>query len=245
MKRTKIVAFPVVVLLMLLNASAQEFHDPRLPLTTESNTLNYKLTGRQYAFYSTLQGSVYLTDDWVKGSVILENGDTHEDIYLKLNTLLGELITYNERNGATMVIDKFIVDKFKMQSPESSSVLFQKMYFDKYPKGEHYYNVLYENRLKLLCWYRTTEETTSLYRDKYGFLRDSRFNQESIFFILFPDDNLVKIKGTKRSLINLFPDQKRRIRRLLRKNRINFSSKSTGEIARAVKLIEAEFFSEL
>lgn len=238
----KKITFSIACLFTLLNAVSQEFHDPRLPLTAESNTLNYKLTGRQYYFHSTLQGSVYLNDDWVKGSVTLENGDKHEDVYLKLNTLSEELITHNERVGSTIIIDKYIIDEFNLKNDKSSSNIFRKLNFDEYPKGEHYFNVLYENELTLLCWYRTIEETTSYYRDSYGYLRDTWFKQESVYLLLLPDNNLVRIKGTKRSLINLFPEQKRKIRRLLRRNRINFSSESSAEITRAVKLIETEFF---
>ena len=44
-----------------------------------------------------------MNDDWVKGGVTLENGDKHEDVYLKLNTLSEELLTHNERVGASAV----------------------------------------------------------------------------------------------------------------------------------------------
>ena len=239
----KKIIFTIVFASMMLGAVCQEFHAPTVSLTTKSNTLNYKLSGSQYYFYSFLEGTVYLNDDWVRGSVVLENGDRFDNILLKLNTFTEDLITFNERIGAVEIIDKFIVDEFTMDTDKSSENLFRKLYFDKYPKGDHYFNVLYEGKLKLFCWYYTYEEKTSIYRDVHGLMRASRYKLNPIYFILFPDNNLIKVKSTRKSLVNLFPEQKKRIRKLFRKNKIRFTSKSTSELGRAVNLIETEFFS--
>jgi len=237
------ILFTIVFASMMFSAVCQEFHAPITSLTTKSNTLNYKLSGSQYYFFSSLEGSAYLNDDWVRGSVILENGDRYDSLLLKLNTFTEDLITFNERIGAVAIIDKFIVDEFTMDTDKSSENLFRKMYFDKYPKGEHYFNMLYEGKLKLLCWYYTFEKKTSTYKDVAGITRDSYYKLSPIYFIEFPDNTLVKVKSTRKSLINLFPEQKKRIRKLLRKNKIHFYSKNTSELARAVNLIETEFFS--
>ncbi len=238
------IGWSVVFACIIFNAASQEFHGPTVTLTAKSNTFNAKLSGKQYYFYSLIEGSVYLNDDWTKGAVILQNGDRYDSLFLKLNALDEDLVTYNERTGAVMVIDKFLIDEFILDVNKAAESTFSKLYFDKYPKGEHYYNLLYEGKLKLVRWYHAHEEKTTIYRDIHGLMRDSRYKINSTYFIDFPDNNLVKIKGTRKSLVNLFPEEKKQIRKLLRQNKVNFASKNALELARAVQLIETEFFPD-
>ncbi len=233
----------VVLVLAVFAGSAQEFYNSVNPLTTGANSLNYKLTGRKYYFTSSLEGTVYVDNEWTAGSVILENGDRYDNVYLKLNTLTEDLICYNERTGSIIILDKYIIDEFLMDTGNSISPRFRKIYFDKYPKGEHYFNVLYDGKLQFLLWYQTHEVKTSVYRDSHGFLRDTEYKPAQDFFLVFPDNNIIKIKGTRKSLIDVFPDKKKEVRYLFRKNKIRIASKNMAELARAVNLIEEEFFS--
>ena len=232
-----------VLFLAIISAESQEFYDSPNPLSTNSNTLNYKLTGRQYYFRENLNGTVYLNDDWELGSVLLRNGDRFENIYLKLNTFLEELIVFNERTGAIMIMDKFIIDEFELNNRFNSNNKFRNIYFDKFPKGHHYFNVIYDGKIKLFIWYQTKEVKTSVYKDDYGLLRDSEFKQEVDYFLVFPNGDVYKMAKKRSAYINLFPEQKKTVRQLFRKNKIHFTY-GASEAARAVKLIEEEFFSK-
>lgn len=235
----------VSLLFMLLTtaASAQEIQKPWDSFTPDSNTLNHKLTGTQYYFFSTLNGTAYFNDNWLKGSILLVNGDRYNDIYLKYNTFKEELVVFNERNGAIFVPDKYIISEFMLNLSSGRSEVFRKIYFDKFPKGERYFNILYDgDKLKLLIWHKTIEANVSMYRDKYGIRRATEFRQDITYFILFPDDNLVKISPNRRSFINLLPEQKKEVRKVLRKNRISYSSRES--LVKAVELIESTFFSK-
>lgn len=237
------ISISAIWILMMFSAKSQEFYESANAISIQSNNLKYKLTGSQYYFSETLYGTVYFNEDWEKGSVLLKNGDRIDNVYLKLNTFSEELIVFNERTGAIMILDNFIIDEFEINSASNSYKLFRKIYFDKYPKGEHYYNVIYDGKIKLLIWHVTSEVKTSVYTDGHGFLRDSEFKQEQIYFLVFPDGNIVKMANKRRAFIHVLPEQKKAIRKLFRKNNIHFGS-SLSEIARAVKLIEEEFFSK-
>ena len=86
--------------------------------------------------------------------------------------------------------------------------------------------------------HKTNEEKTSLYRDINGLMRDSQFKLTLTYFILFPDNELIKIYPNRRSFINLFPEQKKIVRRLLRRNSINL--KREEDMVKAVSLVEKE-----
>lgn len=234
----------IIPLIFLISTSgAQEFHIPWKPFTTEANSVNRKLTGRKYHFNSTLKGTVYYNNDWLKGSIVLENGDRHDSIFMKYNTFIEELIIFNERTGAIYILDKPDVSQFEIGTGNGSGKLFRKLYFDRFPRGERYFNVLYPgDKLKLLLWHKTNEEKTNLYRDINGLMRDSEFKLTLTYFLLFPDNDLIKIFPNRRSFINLFPEQKKIVRRLLRRNSINL--KREEDMVKAVSLVEKELFAD-
>jgi hypothetical protein len=238
------ILLPALLVLLISELSAQEFYNSVKPITTESNTLNYKLTGRRYHFTSTIRGPVYLDDEWRLGSVILANGDRHQNIYLKLNTLNDDLLWYNDRTGAITILDKFIIDEFILDTNNQNPTFFRKLNYDRYPKGEHYFNVVYDGKVKLLKWFLTEEISVPAYYDQSGYLKGTEYQMRKILFIVFPDNSLIKIDGSKKSFLDLFPEQKKKVRQLFRKNKIILGKKRDSEMIRAVKLIEENFFPD-
>jgi hypothetical protein len=244
MKQIYKIILLVNLVLVVFTINAQEFYRSVKPVTTEGNTLNYKLSGRQYYFTSPLRGSVNFNDFWSVGSVILENGDRYDSVSLMLNIYTEDLIWFNSRTGSLIVLDKYAIKEFILDTENYEKMLFRKIYIDKMPKGEHYFNVFYEGEIKLLGWHRVTEVSTSLYRDFYGYLRDKEYVRQVNYFIMFPNNDIVKISGSKKSFVNLFPEQKKTVRQIFRKNNIYLVEKNRNEILRATKLIETEFFSK-
>ncbi len=238
--KTKIVLSVVAVLIILnISSPAQEFYNSVKPLTTASNTLNYKLTGDQYHFLPTIMGSVYLNNDWSDCKIKLENGDVYEHIYVRLNTLLDELIAYNDRIGSVFVLDKSIVDEFELEKGYLSYNIFRKVNFERIPKGEHYMNVLYDGDVKLYIFHQTGVVKTSVYKDViHGGLRDSEYKQALSYYIVFSDNSMQKVLRKRRSFLQLFPEQKKVLKRLFRKNKVRFLSDE--DMIKAAQIIEQE-----
>ncbi len=231
----------VLSVFLFATVSAQEFYESYLPLTTKSNTLNYKLTGNKYFFLSSLNGTVYLNDQWSKGSLKLENGDKYENVSMKLNTFSDELVIFNNSTGSIFNVDKSIVSEFDMGLENNPYNLFRKVYLDKVLKGNYYFNVLYDNKIKLYLRHRTVETETSLYKDNTGIMRNSEFIPKSEYFIVFPDNSFHKISPKLRSFLQLFPEQKSQLRKAFRKNKIHFYNELEDTV-NAAKLVEQELF---
>lgn len=221
--------------------SGQQFYNSVKPLTTASNTLNYKLTGNQYYFWPKFMGTVYLNDEWSLAKLKLENGDIYEDVYVKLNTLFDELLIYNERVGSVITVDKTIIDEFELNQGMETYNLFRKVYFDRYPKGYHYVNVLYDGDVKLYIWHETMITKTSLYRNPVGNgMLDSEYKQELNYIIVFPDGSMHKVAAKRRTFLRLFPEQKRTLKRLFRRAGVHFYTNL--ELIEATRIIEKEIF---
>ena len=245
MKTSKYILIIITGIFLLLGtgATAQKRFVLEKPLTTESNTLNYKLAGKQYYNMIVPSGSVFLYNDWQDGYVKLINGDTYENLSLKYNIFLDELIQINNRSVSMIMLDKNIIQEFGFyHTIDGDSMVFIKMNSEKNPKEEHYFQLLHSQNLKLLILHRSVEEETTLYKDKYGYLRNTVFKPRTIYYLVFPRDRFEKFKLKRKSFLNLFPkSRKKEIRRLLRRNRITFQSDE--EAVQAVQLVEEMFYS--
>jgi hypothetical protein len=234
--KTKTILLSTIIFLSV-NVIAQNFrYSPWKKLTIESNSPYYKIPGKLYIFNSTITGSVFLYNDWKNGSIILENGASCDNLRLKLNTFLGELIMYNKQVDAIIIIDKDAVKEFTLVDDNGNTEIFRKVNFDKIPLGNRYLNVLYEGRIKLMLLYITVEQATSSYYDREVLLRNSEFITKKIYYLELPGRGIVSFKPKLRSIIELFPEQKKAIKQLHRKNHLTYNNEP--EIIRAIKFIE-------
>ena len=237
------IGFLFVFLFVSFALNGQEFYKSVNQISPKANSLNYKLTGKRHYFETSFKGTPYMYDEWQRGSVLLENGDSYDSLYLNLNTLAEELIWYNIRTGNLVDLDKFIIDEFTLYDKQNNIKLFKKIYSDKYHKGEHYYHILHDGEIKLWLWYRTIVVVTSVYKDVWGNMLNSEYDSQNEFFVVLPDSSVVRIKNNRKSLIQLFPEHKRVVRRLLVRNGIDFRDISISDMAKAVELIDQEIFS--
>ncbi len=223
---------------------AQNRFVPEKELTTESNTLNYKLAGKQYYNMVVPSGSVFLFNDWKEGYVKLINGDRYDNLSLKYNIYFDEVIQVNNRSVSMIMLDKNTVSEFGFYNEQNGETMtFTKMYFQKNPEGDYYFNCLYSGNLKLVVRHRSLEEETNMYKDSYGMMRNSKFNVYKNYYVIFPGDQFERLRLKRRSFVDLFPGSKetrKEIKRILRRNRIYF--RTDEETIRAVKLVDEAFY---
>jgi len=232
-----------MLFLGIFTSNGQEFYKSVNKISPEANSLNYKLTGKRHYIGSSYIGTPYLYDGWQLGSIQLENGDRYDSLFLNLNTLTEDLVWYNKRTGSLVELDKFIIDEFTFNDSKGNIRLFRKINNDKNLMGEHYYNILYDSEIKLWLWHKTIVAVTREYWDDRGNFLNSEYDSQEQFLIAFPDSSVVKIKNNRRSLIRLFPENKRLIRKLLVRNGIDFKNISASEMVKAIELIDQEIFS--
>ena len=72
-------------------------------------------------------------------------------------------------------------------------------------------------------------------------MQNTIFNLHTNYYIIFPGDDFERFRLKRRSFIDLFPDNKKEVRRILRKNRILFENEM--QTIEAVKLVEEALFS--
>jgi hypothetical protein len=71
------------------------------------------LTGKvYYNTYIQVKGSAYLSSDWQKGSITLENGEVLNDVSFKCDVYNHQLLVYNESIKRVILIDKYSIKGF-------------------------------------------------------------------------------------------------------------------------------------
>lgn len=214
-------------------AQKSEFHWEQL--NENSNRLKGKLTGTVFVLSSKSNSNYFLQKDWVDGSITLEDNDVFNGLKLRYNAFEDKLVVYNSNLRNLFVADKEKVKSFTVNTPGANQK-FVKFFYDGYPKGDRYFEVLYSGGLDFLAFREIVEEKTSPFVDKFGIMKDTRFQDKSTYFMYSSETGFEKIRLRRRSVLNYFPENKREIRRLLRRNKVNvFDEKG---MIRAIQLLD-------
>lgn len=220
---------------IVLTTSAQkpEFHWEQL--NENSNRLKGKLSGTVFVLSSKSNSNYFLQNDWTDGSITLEDDDVYDSLKVRYNAFEDKLVVYNDNLRNLFAVDKEKVKSFTVETPAGNQN-FVKYYYDGFPKGDRYFEVLYSGSRDFLTFREIVEEKSMPYVDKFGIMKDTRFTNKSTYYIFSRETGFQKIRLRRRSVLNIFPENKREIRRLLRRNKVNvFEEKG---MIRAIELLD-------
>ena len=204
-------------------------------LKEKSNRLQGKISGETYYISSIANRFFFLQDDWVFGKIVLEDGDVFEDLRLRYLIKEDKLISYNSQFRTLYVVDKEIVNKFTISDGNKERV-FEKKYYDGFNKGYRYYENLYSGNLSLLAYHHIDEIKVSPYTDRSGIMRDIEYRHRINYYIFSEEKGFQKVNRNRRSYLKVFPEYKKQIRRLFRKNKVTVVSE--GGMIHATKLLD-------
>ncbi len=210
-----------------------------LKLPEQSNSLASKITGERYYLKPFYKGSFFYHDKWLKGNVFLENGEVFKNLDLRLCSYEGQLIYYNKRVKATITIDKHSIKEFNVVNEQGEKEIYKKIYYNRFPKGERYFRLLFDGVYSLYVWYHTVEMKTYPYKDNNNILRDSELVLTKVYFVHTEDKGYIKIASNRASFLQLFPGQKRKIKRAFRRNNIS-SFAGEPQMIKAFQLLKQE-----
>lgn len=211
-------------------------------LGENSNRLEGKLTGLAYRIPPLANRTHFLQDRWVGGSILLEDGDLFDDVRIRYLTFHDELVAYNPNLRQLFIVDKEKVKSFTFDYPQRQQK-FIKLYFDAFvDAGYRYFDLKYQGSRWLVAFHYIYEEKISVHRDKYGKLKNSHLKPKKTWFMYFPEEEkFLRVQNKRRWFVKLFPENKREVRRMFRRNNLwRFNEK---EMVRAFQLLdEAGFF---
>jgi hypothetical protein len=131
---------------------------------------------------------------------------------------------YNGNIKRLFIADKNTVKQFTFKTPLSSGNFAERKFINLDSLDvfldRTYFEELYSGTVKLLVFYQIEDTKISPYVDRSGKMSDTEFKLKTIYYLLTDSIGLTRIQLKNRSLFSLYPENKKEIRRLLRKNRI-------------------------
>lgn len=232
------------ILLLQGAASAQYSGLYSENLNQNSNRLQGKLTGE--VFYLSLIGNAnhFLQKDWVEGTITLKDGDVFEGVRMRYMAYGDELVAYNSNIHALFIVDKNTVKQFTFKSPSGSGSFYERKFINLDSidifLNRNYFEELYSGTLKLLVFYQIEESKISPFIDSSGKLSDTEFRLKTMYYLLFKVNGLTRFQLKNRSFFTLFPENKKEVRKLFRRNKINIIDESSA--IQAFELLDTNGF---
>ncbi len=188
-------------------------------LNKNSNRLEGKLTGTVFYLNSIANNNFFLQNDWYPGTIQLEDGDIFENQWLRYHARKDELVVFNETAGNLFFADKNKVRNFIIDTKDGPAH-FIKLYFDELNSGSRYFEELFKGNRSLLAFYYIQERKSEVYADKNGKLKDTYYLLDTKYYMYSEETGFIRLHNSRRTFNKIFPENKKEIRKLFRKNKV-------------------------
>lgn len=204
-----------------------------------SNRLEGKLQGEIYYMSSLANNNFFLQKDWVTGSITLTDGDVFENVKLRYMAFGDELVAYNDNARTLFIVEKNTVKEYTFKS-SGIGLNVQRRFVNldslNLVGGKSYFEELYTGGAKLLAYHFVNAVKVTPYTDNTGIMRDTEYKAAVNYFLFTNKNELFRIQRKKASFYKIYPENKKEIRKLFRKNRISLIDQNS--LIQAINLLD-------
>ena len=225
----------ILFVLLCLEMQAQDTGIASFLLNSKSNNLHGKMIGHIYNLSSDANTFFLYPAEWVEGEITFTNGDTHKDLKLRYQAYDDELLAYNENGRFIFMVEKELVNNFSFVDG-SKTRKFVRLNKSNNRQTNIYLEELYKGEVSLLVNWYIYEQSVSPYIDRNGIKRAIDYQMHKDYYFLKENNGLQKIKLNRKALFIQFPEHKKAIKRLLRKQ--NLIIRNEQAMAMALSLIK-------
>jgi len=158
-----------------------------------------------------IQGTPYLFDDWSPGSAATENGKAYNNLKLKYNIKVNQLLFLNDNN-----------ESLGFKEPVKTFTIKNMSFVNGFPSVDlqttsTFYQVLADGKVKLLKYYRKVIEE----RQTYGATAVEKSYRQSQYYYILKDNKMIKIRPDKKLIIGALPDHAAQLAAYIKDNNVN------------------------
>lgn len=181
--------------------------------------------GRQYYVYDSRsdEHQFFLDRKWKKGSVLYD-GQVFDSIPMLYDIFKDELVI-KHFNGDDLLLQSEKTDYFILNGHRFERLEAGKQINDQMRTG--FYDILYNGKTRMLV--RRSKQRQETIREKRVF---ALFPQKNFFYI--SKDGSYQAVHSRKSVLNLFPEHKKELRKVLKDQKISFKKDRELAIARIV-----------
>lgn len=208
-----------VALSYTLNASAQFILTDQMgqPVLTKS--------------YTNVQGSAYLYNNWMKGSMTTGNGVTFDGVELMYDQVVDELIFKDGKGQAkipTQPIVEFTIKPMLDSGPLQERVFRRGFIPADGANPNTFYEVLADGEVQLL-----KRVTKSIFEElPYGSATKIKVFKTDEYFYIAHNEKLTQIRNNKKSVLSALPHKKTKLEAYLKAHKPDL--KNEAELAKLV-----------
>lgn len=181
--------------------------------------------------YTDVQGSAYLYDNWMKGSVTNGKNVTYEGVYLKYDQVADEL-TFKSESGEAKIFTQPITE-FTINVGTDDAVLATRVFRKGFvpvdgASPNTFYEVLADGQTQLLK--RTSK---SIFEElPYGSSTKVKKFQAELHYYLSKDAKLTKIRNDKKALLKALSNKETELETYIKNNKLDL--KKDADLAKVV-----------
>lgn len=181
--------------------------------------------------YTDVQGSAYLYDNWMKGSVSTSKNVTYDGVYLKYDQVADELMFKSESGEAKIFVQP--VTEFTINVGTDNAVLATRLFRTGFipvdgASPHTFYEVLADGQTQLLK--RTSK---SIFEElPYGSSTKVKKFQADTHYYLAKDTKLTKIRNDKKALLKALSDKATELEAYIKTNKLDL--KKDADLAKVV-----------
>lgn len=187
----------------------------------------FGLISRTDTRYEGVQGTPYFLDDWTKGRIDMVNGSKYENVPLKYDARNQNLVLRRDQTRDSIIVFPMQVSQFLLRADDGAVWVFRRFPQAKIKDNnlkDSYFLVLYDGKTLLLKQVTKVFKKAD-YRDPYSTnVRFDSYKSDYAYFILRPDNTLVKIKKSKKALFEVLNDKKTNVEEFAAQEKLEFKT---------------------
>ena len=166
--------------------------------------------------YTKMEGSPYLNDQWIPGTVVFEDGKTTKNVNLKFDQVQGILVFKNDKNEEFAFVTQVkefelpAIGKFRSGFPPTKGT-----------NEKTFFKVLDDGKTKLLKAQKKAILETKAF---YSGVVEKTVVEDIKYYILKPDKSLVPLKNDKKALLNELKDKETELKKYIGNQNFNFKN---------------------
>ncbi|MDO1450620.1 hypothetical protein Q0590_30385 [Rhodocytophaga aerolata] len=180
--------------------------------------------------YEGVRGTPYLVNYWNNGTIVLKGGKKLSEVPVKVD-LFGYEIISKRVSGDSIIVKAATIDKVMLTDVLTGQVHTFKKWADLGMAKAGYADIMYDGKYLLIADRKKTLVKAN-YQGGYSANRPyDEFIDEVSFFVKKPDQNLEKIKLSRKAILEVFPDHQAELKSFISKNQIDFR-----EVSQVIKI---------
>lgn len=196
---------------------------------SEADPFKVHLAGEVFYPDFSVVGSQYFKDEWSQGNIVLVTGEIAQNVQIRYNGFLDEVIIMKTPSFQQVKLDKYLIHEFMLFSPyKSEPERFKRIQVNLPPlrnKVEIFAQVLYDGEISLYSFRRISATGKVSKKTETGNFEFTQVEPDFLYFLIIPGREEIFFNNLRRrNLYKAFPERKPEIRRIFNKAGVYFSN---------------------